>query len=102
MSESFYYYQKVGFLVHEDIDDGLRLLLRCILPFTLPIVFLLVYVFQEIALLLIGIVVPILLEIWERFLIKQSIAERLFFMMTESRLRRITSTWKRLMINSRT
>jgi hypothetical protein len=67
MSESFYYYQKVGFLVHEDIDDGLRLLLRCILPFTLPIVFLLVFVFQEIALLLIGIVVPILLEIWERF-----------------------------------
>lgn len=67
MSESFYYYQKVGFLVHEDIDDGLRLLLRCILPFTLPIVFLLVFVFQEIALLIIGIVVPILLEIWERF-----------------------------------
>ena len=67
MSESFYYYQKVGFLVHEDIDDGLRWLLRYVLPFTLPIVFLLVFVFQEIALLLLGIVVPILLGIWERF-----------------------------------
>jgi len=67
MSESFYYYQKVGFLVHEDIDDGLLFLLRYILPFILPISVLFAFAFHESIVFLFGVGITLFMLILEHF-----------------------------------
>lgn len=67
MSESFNYFQKVGFLVHQDKNELLLLMLKYILPFTVPILVILTFVIKERIFLFSCFVVPILMGILERF-----------------------------------
>lgn len=67
MSESFYYYQKVGFIEHQEKDEVVLFMLRYILPFTLPISLLLAFGFKESIVFLFGVGITLFLLILERF-----------------------------------
>ncbi len=79
-SDSYYYYQKVTFLVHKEQNPVILFVFRYIVPFTLPIFFSLAFLFNNYIFILLIYVVPFILFFFNYFLFRSiDSGEMIFF-----------------------